>query len=500
MSQSETRHLRHSSSSIRDMNMNFTQSTVRFGLHSGDLDDPEYLMTGVPSPREKTHFPTTINLQDEIGDLLADKQMMAKLEEIAMERNLIPISHYTIQQLIEQVGSGSYIHRCLQIGKQNFKKGSGMFEAENKGIDKMFKEYYKKNKDGSLELVNTELLKRQKQVLGYFFKQMGSNLLSGKSVFSISFPVTVFESKSLLERSANSFGYVPQLLNKASESTDTLEQFKASIAAYVSSIVTDISPLKPFNPIIGETFQGIVDNVPIYVEQVSHHPPICCYQMIDTKYKLEGMKECCVSIHANSVKGKYFGVPSITFANTGSRVQCQSPHGVMDGTTVGKRTFSFSGKFYIFDFGNKLYCELEFDNEGSIFKKRKNPKDYFVGNIYKVTDKFLEKLKKKLNTSHELHIKFDEKKHATQKLDTVEGCWLDHLKIGDKTYWAVGNPWPHELQVVDNPLPSDSNFRLDILYLKGGDEVKSQEHKTILEEAQRKDRKLRDQAKSKCKK
>jgi len=53
------------------------------------------------------------------------------------------------------------------------------------------------------------------------------------------------------------------------------------------------------------------------------------------------------------------------------------------------------------------------------------------------------------------------------------------------------------VQHFNNPLPSDSNFRTDLLYLKTGDEIKAQDAKTSLEEVQRKDRKLRDQNKAK---
>lgn len=35
-----------------------------------------------------------------------------------------------------------------------------------------------------------------------------------------------------------------------------------------------MSMLKPFNPILGETFQCKIGNTKMYVEQTSHHPPI----------------------------------------------------------------------------------------------------------------------------------------------------------------------------------------------------------------------------------
>jgi len=41
-------------------------------------------------------------------------------------------------------------------------------------------------------------------------------------------------------------------------------------------------------------------------------------------------------------------------------------------------------------------------------------------------------------------------------------------------------------------LPSDSNYRLDLLYLKAGNLDKSQEWKVKMEEIQRKDKRLRE--------
>lgn len=37
---------------------------------------------------------------------------------------------------------------------------------------------------------------------------------------------------------------------------------------------------KPFNPILGETFQAVLsDGSEIFLEQISHHPPISAYQL-----------------------------------------------------------------------------------------------------------------------------------------------------------------------------------------------------------------------------
>jgi len=46
--------------------------------------------------------------------------------------------------------------------------------------------------------------------------------------------------------------------------------------------------LKPFNPILGETLQLKIDGCPIYLEQVSHHPPVGSYFFQGRKYRLHG--------------------------------------------------------------------------------------------------------------------------------------------------------------------------------------------------------------------
>jgi hypothetical protein len=45
---------------------------------------------------------------------------------------------------------------------------------------------------------------------------------------------------------------------------------------------------KPFNPILGETFQGWLNGCPIFLEQISHHPPISAFFMQGRGYKIYG--------------------------------------------------------------------------------------------------------------------------------------------------------------------------------------------------------------------
>ncbi len=53
-------------------------------------------------------------------------------------------------------------------------------------------------------------------------KKIGSNLITGKSVLSISLPVEIFETRSNLERTAYSFTYAPKFLEEAAKINDPI--------------------------------------------------------------------------------------------------------------------------------------------------------------------------------------------------------------------------------------------------------------------------------------
>lgn len=79
-------------------------------------------------------------------------------------------------------------------------------------------------KTGILYYINNDILQAQKKVIRFLMKQMGANLISGKSLTSVSMPVDIFETRSNLERFAYSFGYAPIYLEAAAEETDPVEQ------------------------------------------------------------------------------------------------------------------------------------------------------------------------------------------------------------------------------------------------------------------------------------
>eukprot|EP00112_Aurelia_sp_Birch-Aquarium-sp1_P007565 Seg1825.2 transcript_id=Seg1825.2/GoldUCD/mRNA.D3Y31 product="Oxysterol-binding protein 2" protein_id=Seg1825.2/GoldUCD/D3Y31 len=98
----------------------------------------------------------------------------------------------------------------------------------------------------------------------------------GKDLTRVTMPVFFNEPLSFLQRLAEDLEYA-DILNKGSDCESTIERL-AYVAAFASSVYANVPGRfwKPFNPLLGETFEFInkEQGYAVICEQVSHHPPI----------------------------------------------------------------------------------------------------------------------------------------------------------------------------------------------------------------------------------
>jgi hypothetical protein len=117
-------------------------------------------------------------------------------------------------------------------------------------------------------------LAAQKDILKMVLKQLSTNIMQGKSIMSMSLPVEIFDKRSLLDAIADSYGFVAAFEKKIVTATDPIEQMKYLICSFMFVNATCPGIEKPFNPILGETYQGKLGTLPVFLEQTSHHPAI----------------------------------------------------------------------------------------------------------------------------------------------------------------------------------------------------------------------------------
>ncbi|CAI5723397.1 unnamed protein product [Peronospora farinosa] len=334
---------------------------------------------------------------------------------------------------------------------------------------------------GGLKLIDKEIAKKQGGVVKDVIKSAGAKILEGKSAVSLSLPVRIFEPRTNLERVCDLMLYAPTFLNVAYAEKDAMERFKYVITFAVAGLHHSIGQLKPFNPILGETFQSTLnDGTDVSCEHTSHHPPISNFQLTGEKYCIAGfvLWHASMSVKSNAMLNTNKGPVRVTFPDAeglpGTTIEYNLPYLQIGGLLWGDRTVDIMGNMMFEDKKNHLQCELRLNPDaksgmGGMFSSSKTPTDSFRGVV--------------LDTSVS----------PPREICDVSGSWLHDLVFGNKTYWSIEKyqsgcmmPYPE-----DKILASDSRHREDLHYLAAGDLDESQEWKVKLEVLQRADRKAR---------
>eukprot|EP01017_Pseudomicrothorax_dubius_P046359 TRINITY_DN8154_c0_g1_i2.p1 TRINITY_DN8154_c0_g1~~TRINITY_DN8154_c0_g1_i2.p1 ORF type:complete len:508 (+),score=150.31 TRINITY_DN8154_c0_g1_i2:198-1721(+) len=396
------------------------------------------------------------------------------------------------QWKIDVIKSGNHILFALQSPIDSGRSSVGQKLKDPGGLHYAFgNDYVRDEKDGKLYYVNEREVRKQRGVVTWMMKKIGANLLSGKSIMNISLPVDIFERRSILVRNASLLGFAPLWIDRAAQILgDPLEQFRLAISYLTSKLHYGVEQKKPFNPIWGETFQGFVNGCPCYYEQVSHHPPIFSFQFYGHDYTIDGSLEMEARATPNTMKGAIMGLERITFKKTGNVIYMRNPFAVVEGLTYGKRSVHYVKKAVFFDPQNRLYCRILFDPDQSFFSfNRRFLHDHFEGEICRVSEAFVNaKLKEIKEGNKKLKAKPED---LTEVLGRLSGSFLDHLKIDEKVYWKIKELRPYAIEEASAPLPSDSTFREDMLYLLQDNIPMAQKKKEEMEELQRLYRRLR---------
>jgi hypothetical protein len=244
---------------------------------------------------------------------------------------------------------------------------------------------YIRIKQGHLWCNDPDILKNQKGILIDLVKRAGKTLMEGKGVVAVSLPVRLFERRSTVERMCDLWTTGPIFLLEAARLEDPVEKMKKCISFFISGLHMSVEMRKPFNPILGETFEACwPDNSKIYVEHISHHPPISCF-LVEHQgglYRYYGSYEYTAKLTdlGNSATGRQVGKNIIEFID-GTKITYEFPFMKIGGLLFGKRTIKFSGTVIFKDEKNSLVGQLKFNSEGGVFKKREGPVDEFTGTI-----------------------------------------------------------------------------------------------------------------------
>ena len=353
---------------------------------------------------------------------------------------------------------------------------------------------------GVLKLTDPEILKNQKGLIPEVLQSLFKSIAEGRGVVGVSLPIRVFEPRSLIERLCDVWSYVPTYLLQATQINDPIERIKKVITMLIAALHLNAKQTKPFNPILGETYQAYFPEhgITIDIEHTSHHPPIANFLIKHEDFQMWGQFEFIAKLEGftkNVITMLQEGATYIQFKD-GQKLTCYCPYLYLEGMMHGDRTAKFIGVLKVIDEANKVKAVVKFGEGGDIETLPKKRVDVFHGKLYKYKPQEVTKATKKSAKNEDL--KFGD---MESPICDIYGSMLEYLKMGNEETWNVHRDRPTQVIPVENPLPSDSRFREDLIWVKRGNKKYGQEWKLILEVRQRYEKKLRlDYAKAHGKK
>jgi hypothetical protein len=198
----------------------------------------------------------------------------------------------------------------------------------------------------------------------------------------IALPVHYNEPLSMLQRQCECFQY-SYLLSQASNTINKYLRMAYIAGFIVASVSLNINRiLKPFNPILGETFEYI-DNSLKYrylSEQVSHNPPISAYIAESEDFVVYGDTRCKnkFKLLKGALELNFSSKTKLLFKRLNENYTFNKPTVYLKGIVMGNLRYDFSDVVTIECIENsEISTFIDFFEEG----RKSKPLGYFEGSI-----------------------------------------------------------------------------------------------------------------------
>ena len=301
----------------------------------------------------------------------------------------------------------------------------------------------------------------------------------GKILSRITMPITFNEPLTFLQRSVERLNY-KNLLKKANNSKNQYERLSLIFICFIF-IYADIFKRhrKPFNPLLGETFEFIDNDFKLISEQVSHHPPIHCGFGDCNDFSINYCFYPKTKLGFNQVSVKLIEHDKIYLKKTKEVFEVVSPDLKISSLLQGnlfpiawgeyKVVNKTTGDVARFDFKNyNTKSKDDFKLDGVI----KNKEDQI---LYDITGFYNEKIKI-INHNNKEEILISEKIKENiknyEKMYYLSELGLNLNKLNDDLIFSLP--------------PTDSRFRPDLRAYENGDLKLAAKEKNRLEINQRK--------------
>ena len=322
--------------------------------------------------------------------------------------------------------------------------------------------------DVGLLLVDPFVCNKFSGMLGDLIKQVLKVVFGHK----ISLNVKLFQPISLSQTLLNYFSFIPKfILPSLDPDLSPVERMKLVISLGISGLYMNAMQLKPFNPLICETFQGIFDGIDtkieVYSEQTSNYPTLTRYYILNEMFKMYGFFD--LSLETKSLGNRIIcytkGINTIDFFKINEKIYLSIPSSqIVNAIAKDDRSAHYVGVMIFYDLKNNLRAFVQFAKDT---KHISNIRGYIFHYTFPSNYKF------NFDKEYEMFSKIDinnlnkNNNIFTSKdiISTISGSWLHQLYFDGVKYWDIDVDIPTYIRPVYNCLPSDSRFREDLIWL-----------------------------------
>ncbi|XP_042229027.1 oxysterol-binding protein-related protein 1-like [Homarus americanus] len=224
----------------------------------------------------------------------------------------------------------------------------------------------------------------------------------GKELSKITMPVVFNEPLSFLQRMAEYMEYA-WLLEKADQAQDPIVRMQYVTAFAVSGLASNWERVgKPFNPLLGETYELQRDNYRIVCEQVSHHPPVSAFYADSEHWNFHGSIHPKLKFWGKSVEIQPKGILTVELPNHGEAYTWSNVNCCVHNIIVGKLWIEQYGSMEITNHATGHKSVVTFKTAG-----------WFSKDLHRIEGFIIDRRKK--------------------KLCFLYGKWTDFLRATDNT-------------------------------------------------------------------
>ncbi|XP_047342190.1 oxysterol-binding protein-related protein 3C-like [Impatiens glandulifera] len=304
----------------------------------------------------------------------------------------------------------------------------------------------------------------------------------------VTLPVVIFEPMSMVQKMSELMEY-SYLLDMADTCEDPYMRLVYASSFFVGTYYAFQRTWKPFNPILGETYEmANHGGITFLSEQVSHHPPISAAHAENDHFVYDITSKVKTKFLGNSIDIYPLGRTRVVFKRDGVVLELVPPPSKVNNLIFGRTWVDSPGEMILTNTttGDKVVLYFQpcgwfgagrYEVDGYVYNAQEEPKILLTG-------KWSESI------SYQLCDLDGEPLAGTE----MKEVWkLAEPPVNDKFQYTH---FAHKINSFDTApkklLASDSRLRPDRYALEKGDLSKAGSEKSRLEERQRAEKKRRE--------